>query len=201
MDTPILIFGSGKKARIALEIFQTNNIIVYGLLDEENSPQENTTYSHVSVLGDISDKTYHNLLGDQCHPFIAIEDCKKFKATLAQLAPAKKLFPINAIHPFTNLSKEAQIAAGNIINAGTTIGPQTHIHNYCTLMGHNRIAHDTTLHDHVYIGAGTIINENVTIHEQAHIESGVVIKENITIGARVHIPAGTVVTRDIESPK
>lgn len=197
MDTPILIFGTKEKGQAALEIFQNNGIIVYGLLTEEETPQEGKTYGHVSVLGHTKDRTYLDLLGDKCHPFVAVEGIKASQEIITQLGAEEKLHPLNAIHSATNLDKEARLGAGNIIHVGSSVGAEAMIHHHCALMGHNMVGYGATLHDFVYLGIGAIVNPGVTIHEEAYIGSGAILKANITIGAKAYIAPGAVVLEDV----
>lgn len=198
MDTPIIIFGASNKGQAALEIFQGNGLIVYGFLDDgETLVKERKTYGHVSVLGGTKDPTFLRLLGEKCHPFIALERVDEALSLITQLGQEKKLHPLNAIHPSTNLAKEVRLGAGNLIHVGSSIGNDTVIHSHCALMGHVMIGHGVTLHDFVHIAPGAIVNPHVTLGEAAYVGSGAMIQPGLTIGARAHIAPGAVVLQDV----
>lgn len=198
MKTPLLIFGAKIKGRIALEILQSNNFIIYGILDDDETLQKDKPrWNNVPLLSTTQDEAYLKLLGKKCHPFIAIEDLKKCEAMVDQLSKSNNLSPINAIHPATTLSEEARLGRGNIIHVGTSIGSHTTIHDHCTLSGHNMIGHDSILHDFVYLEAGVIVNPGVTIHKKAYIGSGAILSPGITIGAYAHVAPGSVVLKDV----
>lgn len=198
METPIIIFGAQSKGQVASEIFRCNGILVYGFLDDDQALVEaHTTYGHVSVLGTTKEPSLLKLLGEKCHPFIALEHPKEALSLVTTLGQQEKLHPLNAVHPATNISKEARIGAGNIIHAGTSIGSDTLMHSHCALMGHNMVAHGVTLHDFVQLAPGAIINPNVTIHEGAYIGSGAIIQQGITIGKYAHVAPGSLVLQDV----
>ncbi|MEM7362229.1 MAG: acetyltransferase [Bacteroidota bacterium] len=183
---------------MALEIFQQNGFLVYGFLDDDKTlVKENTTYSHVSVLGSTQDTAFLQLLGEKCHPFIALEPAEDALTLITRLGREEKLHPLNALHPSTNLPKELRLGAGNIIHVGSSVGNDSVIHNHCSLMGHVMIGAGVTLHDLVHIDPGAIISAHVTIGEAAYIGSGAIIQPNLTIGARAHIAPGAVVLQDV----
>ena len=61
MDNPVIIFGAGGLGRAALEIFQSNEIVVYGFLDD-NKDLHNTEIDTVPVLGRTEDDGFLKLI-------------------------------------------------------------------------------------------------------------------------------------------
>ena len=198
MEIPIIIFGAKEKGKIALDILQSTGHLIYGLLveDKQTHPAEDE-WSDIPLLGSIADKECLALLGEKYHPFVALQKKATAQKILKNLDKRKILKPLNAIHPAATLAKSIKILAGNIINVGSSIGPEVTIHSYCSLMGHNMIGYGTTLHDFVHLAPGVIVSPGVTIGEGAHIGTGAILQENITIGEGATIAPGAIIAEDV----
>ena len=60
---PVIIFGAKETGLMALEIFESNQVVVYCFLDDDKKTHQ-TEYSSVMVLGGTDDETYLKLLVD-----------------------------------------------------------------------------------------------------------------------------------------
>ena len=87
---PVIIFGAKETGLMALEIFESNQVVVYCFLDDDKKTHQ-TEYSSVMVLGGTDDETYLKLLGKKCDAFVAIENFKERKFLAEMLEEDYKL--------------------------------------------------------------------------------------------------------------
>lgn len=196
MEKPVIILGAKGIAHPALEIFNSNRVIVYGFLDEDEK-LHGTEINTVTVLGKTEDEGFLKLIGHKCEAFVAVDDTKYRKFLVEMLLEIRKVQPVNAIHQTAYVSTDAGIGHGNFINAQTTIGAGAVIGSHCILHSGSIIDHLATLGDFVQVGAGTIINSEATIGEGAFIGSGVTIVSGVTVGKNARIGAGSVVISSV----
>lgn len=196
MEKPVIILGAKGIAHPALEIFNSNRIIVYGFLDEDEK-LHGTEINTVTVLGKTEDEGFLKLIGHKCEAFVAVDDTKYRKFLVEMLLENRKSQPVNAIHQTAYVSTDAAIGHGNFINAQATIGAGAVIGSHCILHSGSIIDHLAKLGDFVQVGAGTIINSEATIGDGAFIGSGVTIVSGVTVGKNARIGAGSVVISSV----
>jgi sugar O-acyltransferase (sialic acid O-acetyltransferase NeuD family) len=196
MENPVVIFGAGSLGRLALDIFNSNGVLVYGFLDE-NEKIHNTEISDVMVLGDPMDDGFLKIIGNKTEAFVAIENKVYKEKIVKMLLDRRKTMPVNAVHSKSIVSEDVElghgilVGPGSIINAGSKIGNHNIIHSGVIL--------DVNVQTDAFveIGAGAIINSEVIIGEGAFIGSGVVIVAGVTIGKNARIGAGSVVIENV----
>ncbi|TFV93458.1 acetyltransferase [Algoriphagus kandeliae] len=196
MDNPVIIFGAKGIAHPALEIFNSNGIVVYGFLDEDES-LHGTEINTVPVLGHPEDDGFLKLIGKKAEAFVAVDDNKYRKFLVELLNERRKVQPINAIHSTAFISSDAVLGHGNFINAKVVLGSGATIGQHCILHTGAIVDHKAKIGDFVQIGAGSIINSEVTIEEGAFIGSGVTIVSGVTIGKNARVGAGSVVISSV----
>ncbi len=197
MEKPVIIFGAKGIASAALEIFQSNNITIYGFLDDDKSTHE-SEINNIPVLGDTEDHSYLKLIGQKCEAFIATDENKVRKELVKYVMDKRKVMPTNAIHNQATISSSASIGHGNFINAGAVLGADAEIGQHCIIHSGAILESGVKLGDYVQIGAGTIINSGVTIEDGAFIGSGANIGGGLTIGKGARIGAGSVVIQSLK---
>jgi sugar O-acyltransferase (sialic acid O-acetyltransferase NeuD family) len=198
MDKPVIIFGAKGIAHPALEIFNSNKVIVYGLLDEDEK-LHGSEINVVSVLGHPEDDGYLKLIGKKCEAFVAVDDNKYRQFLVKMLNEKRKVQPINALHERSYISTDAILGHGNFVNAQVQVGAGAKVGNHCIFHSGAIIEHQVEVGDFVQIGAGTIINSNAVIKEGAFIGSGVIVVSGITIGKDARVGAGSVVIADVKN--
>ena len=196
MEKPVIIFGAKGIAHPALEIFNSNEVMVYGFLEEDES-MHGTEINTVSVLGNPEDDGFLKLIGQKAEAFVAVDDMKYRKFLVELLNDRRKVQPINAIHNTAYISTDAVIGHGNFINAKVTIGTAAEIGQHCILHTGAIVDHKAKLGDFVQLGAGSIINAEVTVEEGAFIGSGVTVVSGVTIGKNARVGAGSVVISSV----
>ncbi len=198
MEKPVIIFGAKGIAKDALEIFQSNEIVVYGFLDDDKSLHD-SSIGEIPILGDTENHGFLKLIGQKAEAFIATDDNKLRKELVKYLNDQRKVMPTNAVHKTASIASSAAIGHGNFINAGVLIGPDVVIGQHCIIHSGAIIESGTVLEDFVQVGAGTVINSKVTVEKGAFIGSGANIVAGITIGKDARVGAGSVVIQQVKS--
>ncbi|MEQ8240979.1 MAG: acetyltransferase [Cyclobacteriaceae bacterium] len=200
MNKPVIILGSKGIAKAAYEIFKSNQIIVYGFLDDDKTVHGNEI-DEVTILGDTEDHGFLKLIGQKCDAFIAVDENNMRQSLVKMLNEKRKTMPMNAIHADARISESSEIGHGNFINAKVFIGAAVKLGQHCILNTGVTLDHESIIGDFVQIGAGSIINAGVEIEEGAFIGSGVTIVGGVKIGKNARIGAGSVVIADVATNK
>jgi sugar O-acyltransferase (sialic acid O-acetyltransferase NeuD family) len=198
MENPVLIFGAGSIGLTALDLFQRNGVIVYGLLDDKKE-LHGKEFGDVSVLGETDDDGFLKLIGQKCEAFVAISDTRVRKRLVKMLNDRRKVQPVNAIHDKAIVSTLATLGHGNLISANVVVNPYASIGQHCLLQSNVLIDTQAKLGDYVHVGAGSTINSNVVLEEGAFVGTGVTIVAGVTIGKNARVGAGSVVIEDVDA--
>lgn len=196
MENPVLIFGAGNLGKIVLDIFNRNNVVVYGFLDD-NKELHNKEIGDIIVLGDTDDDGFLKLIGQKTEAFVALENNKERKKVIEMLINRRKTMPINAVHNTAVVSADAFIGHGNLVAARAIVNPYASVGNHCIIHASAVIDINANVADYVQIGAGAIINSEAIIEEGAFIGSGAVIISGVTIGKNARVGAGSVVIENV----
>ncbi|QIP17581.1 acetyltransferase [Spirosoma aureum] len=196
MENPVLIFGAGSLGLTALDLFQRNNVVVYGLLDD-NKELHGKEFGEVSVLGETDDDGFLKLIGQKCEAFVAIGDGRVRKRLVKMLNERRKVQPVNAIHESAVVSRMATIGHGNLIAARAVVNPFASVGQHCIIQSGAVIESQAKLGDYVQVGTGSIINSGVIVEEGAFIGTGATIIAGVTIGKNARIGAGSVVVENV----
>ena len=191
-----MIFGAGSLGLTALDLFQRNSVVVYGLLDD-NKDLHGKEFGDVSVLGETDDDGFLKLIGQKCEAFVAIADARVRKRLVKLLNERRKVQPVNAIHDTATVSKMAAIGHGNLVAARVVINPFASVGQHCIIQSGVVIESQAKLGDYIHVGTGSVVNSGVTIGEGVFIGSGAVLVAGITIGKNARIGAGSVVVEDV----
>jgi sugar O-acyltransferase (sialic acid O-acetyltransferase NeuD family) len=196
MENPILIFGAGNLGKIVLDIFNRNNVLVFGFLDDDKT-LHGQEIGEIVVLGDTDDDGFLKIIGQKTEAFVALENTKERKKVVEMLINRRKVMPVNAIHNTAVVSETATIGHGNLIAARAVVNTQAVVGNHCVVHASTIIDINAKVADYVQIGAGAIINSEVEIEEGAFIGSGAVIISGIKIGKNARVGAGSVVIENV----
>lgn len=196
MQNPVIILGAQQLGLTALDIFSSNNVVVYCLLDDDKK-LHNTERNGISVLGDTDDNAFLKIVGKKCDAFVATDEASARKSLTNLLKEEYKTVPVNAIHKFSYVSEHAWLGHGNLISAGVVVSTNSKIGDSCIIGSNAVIETEALIEDFVQIGAGAIINSGVTVESGAFIGSGAVIVSGVKIGKNARIGAGAVVVADV----
>ena len=197
MDKPIIILGAGSIGKSAMEAFISNNVIVYGFLDDDASLLDKEI-GEVTVMGNLEENSYLSVIGDECEAFVAMEEIEVRRNLVQMLIDERKVMPVNAIHESAILASSAGIGHGNYIGAGAIIGSYSSLESHLIINPGVIINHDVKLGNYVQVGAGSIINSGVHIEDEVFVGSGVIIVSGIKVGRGARIGAGSVVVKNVE---
>ena len=197
-DQPIIIFGAGGLGKAALDIFQSNEVIVYCFLDDDKS-LHGTEINDVSVLGATEDQEYLKLIGKKCDAFVAINDRKVRKNYFKLLNERRKVMPANALHQQATISGNAYLSYGIFANAGVVVGSFAKVEQGCILHTNAVIDYEATLGKFVHVGAGSVVHAGAEIEDHVFIGAGVTIAGPVKIGKEARIGAGSVVIEPVEA--
>ncbi|WP_020605738.1 acetyltransferase [Spirosoma spitsbergense] len=196
MENPVLIFGAGSLGLTALDLFQRNSVVVYGLLDD-NKELHGQEFGAVSVLGETDDDGFLKLVGNKCEAFVAIGDTRVRKRLVKLLNERRKVQPVNAIHDTATVSTLAVIGHGNLVAARAVINPFAEVGQHCIIQAGAIIESRAKVSDYVMVGTGSILNSDAVVEEGAFIGTGVTVIAGVKIGKNARIGAGSVVVEDV----
>ncbi|OEK04096.1 NeuD/PglB/VioB family sugar acetyltransferase [Roseivirga misakiensis] len=200
MENPVIIFGANALGQAAKEIFESNDIIVYGYLDD-NEELHGNELGELSVLGRTDDDGHLKLIGKKCEGFIAVDDRALRKGIVKLLKERRKKMPVNAIHSNTEIAPTAHIGHGEFINSGVVIGANAKIGDHCMINSNALVDYSAQLGDLVQVGAGAVVGAEAQIGENVFIGSGVTIVPGVKVGKNVRIGAGSVIIADVGDDK
>lgn len=198
MENPVIILGANPIGRTAKEIFESNQVVVYGFLDD-NTKLHGTELDDVVVLGATDDDGYLKLIGKKCEVFVAVDDNPLRKSLVKMIQEVRHLQPVNAVHARALISPRASIGYGNLVDAGVSVGVGATLGSHCLIHAHAVIGAEAKLGNFVQVGAGSLINSGVTIEDEVFIGSGVTIVSGVTIGPGARIGAGSVVIASVKA--
>lgn len=196
MENPVIIFGAKTLGRSALDIFNRNNVIVYGFLDDDDT-LHGTEINEISVLGSTQDEGFTKLIGKKCEAFVAVEDSTERKYLVEMLKDRRHQMPVNAIHDRALVSDMAAIGHGNLIAANAVVGANATVGNHCLLHTGAIVEAGADLADFVQLGAGAVVSAGVKLGKNAFVGAGATIVSGVTIGKNASIGAGSVVIENV----
>lgn len=197
MNKPVIIISAGELGRAVLEVFRSNNVVVYGFLDDDKK-LHGTEIEDLTVLGATDNQEYLKIIGKDCDVFIASDDNSWKASIIKSLRKDQKAMPVNAIHQKSYISQSVVLHHGSLINMGVQVGAESEIGNHCLIHSGVTIDHHVHLGNFVQVGAGSIIGAGATIKDGAFIGSGATIVGGVTIGEGARIGAGSVVIADVD---
>jgi sugar O-acyltransferase (sialic acid O-acetyltransferase NeuD family) len=196
MENPVLIFGANALGKAVLDIFNRNNVLVYGFLDEDKT-KIGTEINDVTILGEPDDDGFLKLIGHKCEAFIAIESKNKREDLIDLLNERRKVQPVNAIHDKAIISEDAAIGHGNYIGAGVVVNTFAVVENHCLIHTSATIEFEAVIKNLAQIGTGAVIGAGAIIEEGAFVGSGAIIVGGITVGKNARVGAGSVVVENV----
>lgn len=198
MENPVIIFGANAQGRSAKDIFESNQVVVYGFLDD-NKKLHSTELDDAVVLGSTDDDGFLKLIGKKCEAFVAIDDNKVRRNLVKMLRDVRHVQPVNAVHRLAMLSPRGSIGYGNFFDAGSSTGPGCTIGSHGIFGAGSHIGAECTVGDFVQVGAGAIINAGVTIEEDVFVGTGAIVVSGVTLEKGARIGAGSIVIASVKA--
>jgi sugar O-acyltransferase (sialic acid O-acetyltransferase NeuD family) len=200
---PLLIVGTGPEARMALDIANHLDVLVFGFLSDDEA-EYLLDLNDIAVVAVLDSTDAELLLKDKkIQVGLAEKDIDKRKKLVKKVRKHHE-FLSNLVSPGAIVSPYATIGAGNLLCEQVYVGPNARIgsHNYfaplagvepdveigdfCTFSSGVRIGTGATIHDEVFIGMGAMIHPKVNIGKGAMIGPGSVVLRDVPAKATVH---------------
>ena len=197
MQKPVIIISASPLGQAALEIFKSNSVVVYGILDDDKK-LHGKEFDSIQVLGSTDNEEYLKIIGQDCDVFVASDDNSWKASMIKSLRKNQKAMPVNAIHSDANIAESSILHHGSFINQGVKIGSNSEIGNHCLIHSGSIIDYHVKIGDFVQVGAGSIINSGAVIEDGAFIGSGANIISGVTIHEGARVGAGSVVIADVK---
>lgn len=198
MENPVIIFGAKGIGAVALEIFKSNGVVVYGFL-EDDAAMHGTEIDFVTVLGATDDDGYLKLIGQKCEAFVATEDIAEKEKYVELLLKRRKVMPVNAIHNNVKLSTTVQIGHGNLLGSGCIVNTLCSIGSFNIIQAGAIVEYGTQIADNIFIGAGAILGPGVKVARGAYIGAGSVITGGVKIGENAKVVSGSLVVKNVDA--
>ncbi len=196
MQNPVIIFGANALGRLAKEIFESNQVVVFGFLDDDKK-LHNAELDDIVILGSTDDEEYLKLVGKKCECFVALDDNRVKKNLVKSLNETRKAQPANAIHEKATLSLKSEIGHGNLVDNRVIIGIGSKVGNHNIFNAGCVVGVGVNIGDFVQLGAGCNIGHEVILEDEVFIGAGVTIVSGVSIGRGARIGAGSVVVSSV----
>lgn len=162
-----------------------------GFFDDATVFKKTNGIKHLGAISNINSIDYPLCI------VVAIADPTTKKEIIEKISNSNIEYP-TLIHPSVIRSNdEVNFGKGNIVCAGSiltcnidvgnfviinlscTVGHDTVIEDYCSLMPNVNISGDVILHDLVYVGTGVTVINQITIGEKTIVGAGAVVTKNL----------------------
>ena len=195
-QTPILIVGTDPEARIALEIADQLDVLVFGFLTED--PEEVTReMNDILVVAELGKKDADTLLDDENVKLVVAATQPSDRRDLAEAIKGSKAEVISLAHPSAQVSQHVKVEKGNLIGAGSSIAPNVIIGEFSYIGAQVSIDVDVEIGEYSTINDGVRIGRAAFIDEEVYIGHGAIIFPGVKIGHKAVVAAGSVVLQDV----
>lgn len=199
MKKPLVIFGAGDIAQLALYYFNTDSQyeVVAFTVDGVYIKEDVVFGLPIVAFEELTNKYPPN----EYHLFIALSYSKLNAIRKEKYLLAKSLGYRLAsyISSATTCLTQNEIGDNCFILEDNTIQPFVSIGNNVTLWSGNHIGHHSKVSDHTFIASHAVISGGVNIGQQCFIGVNATLRDHITIGDRCVIGAGALMLSDADS--
>lgn len=193
---PILIIGAGREARIALDIANELDVLVYGFMTDDAELLQ-TEMNEILVVSTLEGKDAETLLAEENVKLVLTEkDQDKRRELAEQLGSYKREF-LNLISPSSTTSPFCTLGKGNIMQPGAVIQPNASLGDFNVIGPNAVIESEALIGNYCTFQSGVVIGYEAEIAEDVFIGAGAVIHPGVKIASGVNIGAGSVVLRDV----
>lgn len=194
----IAIFGAGGFGReVKMLIDQINGLTpVWNFIGyfDDGLPTGKVINAH-PIVGTAADLRQYD---QELNVVFAIGDPRVKKKVIESIQSNQWLrFPV-LVHPNVYLDRDhVQVGPGTIITANNVITVHIRIGSHVILNLNCTVGHDTALADYCSVMPGVNISGEVDVHEGVFIGTGAKIINQLTVGAWATVGAGAVVSKDV----
>lgn len=167
---------------------------IQGFIDD-NKSLHGKIENDYKVLGSCE---YLKNLSEDTYVVISIGSAKIKEKIAEKLKEYSNVHFTTLIDPSVIISEKVKIGEGTIICAGTIITVNIEIGNHVIINLDCTVGHDSIIEDYATILPSVNLSGNTITKKYTTIGTGTKVIQGITIGKNVIVGAGTVVIRDIE---
>lgn len=197
---PVIIIGVNPFGLEVAHIFEKNDVVVYGFLDDDPKKKD-TSIGEIPVLGTADDESYFKLIGKNCGVFVALENPTERKKMIELILEEREVKPVNAIHPTAHIADVKSLAYGVFIGSGAQILPETKLGDHVIIGSGAIIETGAQIADFASIGAGSVIGKEAIIENNAYVGIHSTIVGSVKVGKSATVGAGSVVIENVAASK
>lgn len=197
-NQPVIIVGASGLGKATLDIFQSNQVVVYCFLDD-NEALHGTEINDVSVMGATEDPAYLPMFGKKCNVSVAINDRSVRQSYFKLLKEEYKVMPANALHQQAYFSESAYLSYGIFANAGVVVGSYARVEQGCILHSNAVVDYEAKLGKFVHLGAGSVVHAGAEVEDNVFIGAGATVAGPLKIGKGARVGAGSVVIEPVKA--
>ena len=196
MNKKIAIIGAGGFGREVKWLIDSINVQkkewdFVGYYDDDLTERKNIKSE--LLLGHINDLNHIN---EPLAIVVAIGSPEVKEKIIANLANKYLFFPI-LVHPTCSIGNNVTIGEGTIICAGSILTTDIVINKFVTINLACTIGHDTVIENYCSIMPSVNVSGEVLMCQNVYVGTGAKIINQINIGSHSIIGAGAVVIKDI----
>ena len=199
MKKPLVVFGSGDLAELALFYFSTDSDyeVVAFTLDAEYIKATECCGLPLVAFEEVSE---HYATAEHAM-FVALSYSKINQVRKEKYLAAKSLgYQIASyISSHATLLNDGRFGENCFILEDNTVQPFVTIGNNVTLWSGNHIGHHSTINDHSFIASQVVVSGGVEIGEQCFIGVNATLRDHIKVGDRCVVGAGVLLLGDAEA--
>lgn len=195
----IVLMGSSGHAKVIIDIVEKEGRYgIVGLIDSFRSVGETTLgYRVLGAELDLPRLVVEYNLGGI---IIAIGDNSVRAHAASRVADLCPDLPfVSAVHPNTQIGKDATIGAGTVVMAGAVVNPCCHVGRLCIVNTKASLDHDSVMGDFSSLAPGVTTGGNCRIGRYSAVSIGATLRHGITVGEHCVIGGASFVLKDVES--
>ena len=100
-------------------------------------------------------------------------------------------------HPSARLARGVEVGAGTVVMAGSVLGPDVRVGEFCIVNTGACLDHDGVMEDFSSLGPGVVAGGNVRIGAGSAVSLGAHLIHGVAVGAHSVVGAGATVLKDI----
>ena len=190
----VIIIGAGGHAKVIIEILKSCNIKIAYCIGKENDSE---TCLGIPVLKE--DHNLEKLFNTGLKKIFVAIGSNNLRAKITKEIKEIGFEIINAISPYSIISKSATLGTGIAIMPGAIINASCNISDNSIINTGATIDHDCSVGIGCHIGPQCALAGNVTIGEGTFLGIGTKVIPGILIGTNSILGAGSVVINNINS--
>lgn len=186
--------GHAGEVKGILEVYGGYEII--GFLDDINIGRHGGLYLDRPILG--GREQLFRLREEQGvdHVAMGIGQCAA-RLELGDFLLQHHFLPVLGIHPHAFISRNVEVDAGTIVQAGAIINSRSSVGRFSIINTAATIGHECAIGSGVHIGPGVNLAGQVRVGDGTWIGIGSCAIQSVRIGAGSMVGAGSVILKDI----